>query len=77
MRPCSYFYKQVCIMFLFQLSKKITILNVSENSLDELLRNQTTSQTHMNVTNDPIIFFFSLSFLLWLFQLKWHLLFMH
>lgn len=51
-------------MFLFQLSKKIAILIVSENSLDELLRNQTTSQTHMNMRNDPIIFFFFVIFIL-------------
>ena len=41
-------------MFLFQFS----ILNVSENSLDELLKNQTASQIHINISYDPIIFLF-------------------
>lgn len=58
------FYKKCVLCFFFSYLRKITILNVSENSLDELLRNQTASQTHINKRNDPIIFFFFFIFTL-------------
>lgn len=52
------FFKKCVLWFFFSYLRKITILNVSENSLDELLRNQTASKTHINMRNDPIFFFF-------------------
>lgn len=44
-----YFYKkEVCDVSFSIMLEKISILNVNENSLDDLLRNQIISQTHLS-----------------------------
>lgn len=61
-------------MFLFQFFQEKTILNINDNHLDELSKNQITSQTYINMKYEAIIFSFFLShFLLGLLQFSSHL----